>query len=126
MIFILTLEDLGHPQTKIPIHCNNATAIRIANNTIKRQRLRAMEMRYLWFGDKVSQDIYSLKCHPGQKIFADYQSKHHPGAHHTTVWSYYLHKNNSPLVLPRAMQPSTLKGGVGALKDRYVQNLPLP
>jgi hypothetical protein len=34
MIFRLTLEDLGHPQTKIPVHCNNATAIGIANNTI--------------------------------------------------------------------------------------------
>ena len=46
MIFRLTLEDLGHPQTKIPVHCDNATAIRIANNTIKRQLWRAMEMRY--------------------------------------------------------------------------------
>jgi hypothetical protein len=46
MIFRLTLEDLGHPQTKIPVHCDNATAIRIANNTITRQRSRSMEMRY--------------------------------------------------------------------------------
>jgi len=45
MIFKLTLEDLGHKQPKIPVHCDNATAIGIANNTIKRQRLRAMEMR---------------------------------------------------------------------------------
>jgi hypothetical protein len=29
MIFRLTLEDLGHPQPKIPVHRNNATAIRI-------------------------------------------------------------------------------------------------
>ncbi len=27
MIFQLTLEDLGHPQPKIPVHCNNATAV---------------------------------------------------------------------------------------------------
>jgi hypothetical protein len=38
MIFKATLEDLDHPQPKIPVHCNNATAVRIANNTIKRQR----------------------------------------------------------------------------------------
>jgi len=44
IIFKTTLEDLGHPQPKIPVHCNNATAIGIATNTIKRQRSRAMEM----------------------------------------------------------------------------------
>jgi len=38
MIFKTTLEDLGHPQPKIPVHCNNVTAIGIATNTIKRQR----------------------------------------------------------------------------------------
>jgi hypothetical protein len=110
MIFRLTLDNLGHLQLKIPLHCNNATAIGIANNTIKWQRLRAMEMRYIWVGDKVSQNIYSLKWHLRQENLADYQSKHHPGVHHMAVWSYYLHENNSPLVLPHAMQPSTLKG----------------
>ena len=38
MIFRLTLEELGHPQPKTPIHCDNATAVGIANNTVKRQR----------------------------------------------------------------------------------------
>jgi hypothetical protein len=37
MIFKATLKDLGHPQPKIPVHCDNATAVGIANNTIKRQ-----------------------------------------------------------------------------------------
>jgi hypothetical protein len=46
MIFKLTLEDLGQPQPKMPVHCDNVTAIGIANNTIKRQRSQAMEMRY--------------------------------------------------------------------------------
>jgi hypothetical protein len=85
MIFRLTLEDLGHPQPKIPVHCDNATANKIANNTIKRQHWRTMEIRYFWVDDKVSQDICSLKWHPGQKNMGDYQGKHHPGAHHTMV-----------------------------------------
>ena len=46
MVFKLTLEDLGHIQPKIPIHCDNATAVGITNNPIKRQQSRAMEMRY--------------------------------------------------------------------------------
>jgi hypothetical protein len=37
IIFRKTLADMGHPQPKTPVHCNNATAVGIANNTIKRQ-----------------------------------------------------------------------------------------
>jgi hypothetical protein len=57
---------------------------------------------------------------------ADYQSKHHPGGHHTAVRPYYLHEKNSPLELPRAIRQSTLKGCVGTLKDGYIHNVPLP
>ena len=46
IIFRLTLADMGHPQPKTPVHCNNATAVGIANNTVKRQRARAMEMQF--------------------------------------------------------------------------------
>ncbi len=35
IIFRLTLTNMGHPQPKTPVHCNNATAVGIANNTIK-------------------------------------------------------------------------------------------
>jgi hypothetical protein len=38
IIFRQTLTDLGHPQPKTPVHCDNATAVGIANNTVKRQR----------------------------------------------------------------------------------------
>ena len=83
-------------------------------------------MRYFWVCDKVAQDVYDVKWHPGKENFADYQSKHHPGAHHTAVRPWYLHKVNSPLVLPRASKPSTLKGCVGTLPKRYVRKIPLP
>jgi hypothetical protein len=94
--FKTTLEDLGHPQPKIPVHCDNATAVGIASKTIKRQRSRAMEMRYFWTCEKDAQKVYSFKWHPGMENLADYQSKHHPGAHHTAVRPYYLHKKNPP------------------------------
>jgi len=57
IIFRLTLSNLGHPQPKTPVHCDNATAVGIASNTVKRQRSRAMEMRFFWIGDKVSQQM---------------------------------------------------------------------
>jgi hypothetical protein len=37
IIFQLTLTNIGHPKPKTPVHCNNATVVGIANNTIKRQ-----------------------------------------------------------------------------------------
>jgi hypothetical protein len=53
MIFRLTLKEMGHPQPKTPVHCDNATAVRIANNSIKQQCSRSMETRFFgWVGDK--------------------------------------------------------------------------
>eukprot|EP00804_Cyclotella_cryptica_P014612 CCRYP_012661-RA/>CCRYP_012661-RA protein AED:0.22 eAED:0.22 QI:0/0/0/1/0/0.33/3/0/717 len=50
-IIRLTLEELGHPQPPTPIHCDNSTTVGIVNNTVKRQKLRSMEMRYFWLLD---------------------------------------------------------------------------
>jgi hypothetical protein len=70
--------------------------------------------------------MYQIAWHPGQENLADYQSKHHIGSHHVAVRSWYLHTKDSPLYLPRAVRPSTLKGCVGTLKDGYIQRVPLP
>ncbi len=125
IMFQNILNDLDHPQPKTPIHCNNATAMGITNNTVKQQCSCLMEMRFFWVGYKVAQDIHNLSWHPGQKSLADFQSKHHPGAHYVTVWPRYLHMENSPLVLPQALAPSNRKGCVGTLKDGYLGKLPL-
>jgi hypothetical protein len=121
-----TLSDVGHPQPKTPVHCDNAMAVGISNNTIKQQRLHSMEMQYFWVGDKVANRMYNLSWHPGQENLADYQSKHHIGSHHQAVRPWYLHQENSPRVLPRAIKPSALKGCVGTLKDGYLRKVPLP
>ena len=47
-IMLLSLAELGHPQPATSIHIDNNTVGRISNNTIKRQRSQAMEMRYFW------------------------------------------------------------------------------
>ncbi len=117
VIFWLTLTDIGHPQPKTPVHSDNATAVGIANNTIKRQRSQSMEMRFVWIGDKIAQEMYTLNWHPGQENLADYQSKHHTGSHHVAVSPWYLHSKNFPKVLLKVVRPSALKGCVGTLKD---------
>jgi hypothetical protein len=126
MIFRQTLKDLGHPQPKTPVHCDNTTAVGIAGNTVKLQQSRSMEMQFFWVGDKVAQKMYDITWHPGMENLVDYQSKHHIGSHHTAVRPYYLHQKNSPRILPRATRHSTLKGCVGTLENGYVRNVPLP
>ena len=34
-ILRLTLNEMGHPQPPTPIHCDNATAVGIANKSVK-------------------------------------------------------------------------------------------
>jgi hypothetical protein len=126
IIFRSILEDMGHPQPKTPVHCDNATAVGIANMTVKRQRSRSMEMRFFWVSDKCAQEMYALHWHPGQENLADYQSKHHAGAHHIKVRPWYLHEPNSPRELPRARRPSALKGCVGTQDGGYLNKVPLP
>jgi hypothetical protein len=99
LIFCITFEELGHPQPKTQVHCNDATAVSIANITVKRQRSRSMEMRFFLVCDKVAQDVYDVRWQLGQENLADYQSKHHIGTHHQAVHPWYLHEEHSPLVL---------------------------
>jgi hypothetical protein len=124
--FFQTLKAMGHKQPKTPVHCNNATTVGIKNNTVKQQCSQSMEMRFFWISDKVAQDMYTLSWHAEQENLADYQSKHHSGAHHIAILPWYLHMENSPRELPRAVVPSTLKGCVGTLNDGYVRKVPLP
>lgn len=106
----LILQELGHPQPPTPIHCDNSTAAGIANNTVKRQRSRSMEMRYFWIADQVARKLFDVQWHPGQENLGDYHSKHHPTSHHQRVRPYYLHESSSPSLLPRAMTPEELRG----------------
>ncbi len=82
IVFCQTLKAMGHKQPKTPVHCNYATTVGIANNTVKQQCLQSMEMHFF---------MYALSWHPGQENLADYQSKHHTGAHHIAVCPRYLH-----------------------------------
>eukprot|EP00804_Cyclotella_cryptica_P013531 CCRYP_017239-RA/>CCRYP_017239-RA protein AED:0.45 eAED:0.45 QI:0/0/0/1/1/1/2/0/507 len=109
-IIQLILQELDHPQPPTPIHCNNSTAAGIANNTVKRQRSRSMEMRYFWIADQVACKQFSVHWHPGLENMGDYYTKHHPTSHHQRVRPYYLFEPTSPLELPRAPTPEELRG----------------
>jgi hypothetical protein len=122
----LILEELGHPQPPVPIHCDNATATGIANDTVKKQRARSMEMRFFWVTDQVKQRFFNVQWQPGQENLADYFTKHFEPRHHLNVRPWYLHTSKSPTHLPRANTPSSLRGCVGTLPNGYTRASPLP
>ncbi len=60
MIFRLTLKEMGHPQPKSPVHCNNAPAVGIATYSIKQQRSHSIKMQFYWVGDEMAQGMYDI------------------------------------------------------------------
>ena len=42
----VTLEELGHPQGKTKVICDNSTAVGITNRSIKHKRSKEIDMRY--------------------------------------------------------------------------------
>jgi hypothetical protein len=125
-VFQLVLAELGHPQPPTPIHIDNTTTVGIVNNTIKRQQLQAMEMRYFWLLDGETQRYFKFYYQPGQENLGDYPSKHHTANIHQHVRPYYAHMDKSPTLLPRAMKPSIRQGCAEILGDPYSKKSPLP
>jgi hypothetical protein len=96
IVYCKILSDMGHPQPKTLVYCNNATAVGIANNTVKQQRSCSMEMRFFWVSDKCTQDIYTLSWHPGQENLAH---TIHMVVHGTYTWKI-LHIFSQRLMHP--------------------------
>ena len=125
-IIRLTLAELGHPQPPTPIHIDSSRCVGIVNNTIKRQRSRAMEMRYFWLLDSAAQQYFKFVYQPGQENMGGYPNKAHTGGIHTHVRPWYLHTKNSPMELPRALKQSSRRGCAETLGDPYAKKVPLP
>jgi hypothetical protein len=85
------LKEMGYPQPPTPVQTDNSTACGIANDNIKQQRLRAINMRFFWICDRVQQNQFNIYWAPGKRNLADYYTKHHSAAHHQQMRSLYLH-----------------------------------
>lgn len=88
------LADMGWPQHATPLQTDNTTAHGIANDTIKQQRSRAMDMRFHWLRDRSDQGQFRIYWAPGAYNLADYFSKHHPPSHHQRMRSKFLLTNS--------------------------------
>jgi hypothetical protein len=48
-----TLSDIGYPQPPTPLSVDNKCAEGLANDTVKRRRSKAIDMRFHWIRDRV-------------------------------------------------------------------------
>ena len=94
VILRTTLKEMGHPQPPTPIQVDNSTAAGIANNHIKQQRSKAIDMRFYWVRDCIDQNQFHVFWRPGSENLADYFTKHHTATHHQRMRSQYLHMKN--------------------------------
>jgi hypothetical protein len=106
-ILRITLEEMGHKQPATPVQTDNSTACGIANNNIKQQRSRAIDMRFYWVRDRVKQGHFHIYWGPGKLNLADYYTKHHSAKHHQQMRPIYLHtvseSNASNAAIARAL-----------------------
>ena len=89
-----TLEELGRPQPATPTCTDNTTASGIANDTVKQKRSKAIDMRFYWVRDRVSQNQFQIYWQKGKLNRADYFTKHHPASHHKEIRSACLYEPN--------------------------------
>ena len=92
------LADLGYPQATTTIICDNSCAVGIANNSVKQKRSKAIDMRYHWIRDQVSQGKFAVTWEEGSANLADYFTKIHPVQHYVTMRRVYV-TTPKPLVI---------------------------
>jgi hypothetical protein len=59
------MEELGHPQPPTPMETDSTTATGYSNGTIKKERTKAMYMRFYWIEDRVKQGQFNVYWGPG-------------------------------------------------------------
>jgi hypothetical protein len=91
----LILVELCHPLPPTPIHIDNTTTAGIVNNTIKRQRSQAMEMRYFWLLDGKTQQYFKFYYQPGPQKPRQLSIQTSYCQHNQHVRPYYIHMKNS-------------------------------
>ena len=66
------------------------------NDTIRQQQSKAIDMRFYWLKDRVTQQMFKVYWAPGKVNLANYYLKHYPVSHVKKVRKLYLNKPDSP------------------------------
>ena len=69
------LEDYGVVQSKIPIKCDNTSAINLSKNPIQHSRTKHIEIRHHFIRDHVLNNVVELEFVPTEDQLADIFTK---------------------------------------------------
>ena len=85
-----TLADLGYPQIQpTPMIYDNEVAGKIADQSCKLKRAKAIAMRYHWLRDRVAMGHFTMVWRPGPHNLADLLTKAHPVHHFEALTPFY-------------------------------------
>lgn len=84
------LHDLGYKQNATTIICDNSCAVGIANYSVKQKRSKAIDMRYHWIRDQVTQGKLEITWEEGATNLADYFTKAHPVHNYVNMRRTYV------------------------------------
>ena len=93
-----TLHDFGFTQNPTPIIYDNIVAGKMANQSCKLRRSKAIAMRYHWLRDRVQMGHFIMVWRPGAINLADYLSKAHPVSHFRAMRPFFVHDTASTRV----------------------------
>ena len=81
----VTLEEMGHPQSKTPVTTDNNTAHGLTMGTMNSKASKSNDMRFQWLKCRKAQGLFRFLWARGHLNRADYPSKHHQASHHQRV-----------------------------------------
>lgn len=87
------LEDMGYPQLKTRIYCDNKCAVGIATGETKQRLSKAFDMKFHWLRDRVQQGQFETVWAKGSTNLADIFTKALSVAKHLLLRSKYVHDN---------------------------------
>ena len=77
-----SLTEMGWPQPKTPIQCDNAIAVSVANKTIIPRKTKSIDMNFHWLRCRESQRQFRFFWAAGKLNLGDYSTKKHPPMYH--------------------------------------------
>ena len=104
---LITLKEIGHPQTPTPVQIDNSTTEGIMNSITQQERSKAMDTPFYWVQDCVKQKQFNMFWKPGSNFFGDYHTENHAPIHHRNVRTHYINFPDVPIqASTRVCQPS--------------------
>jgi hypothetical protein len=92
------LEEIGHLQPPNQIQTDNSTAYGIVNNKVNQKKYKAMDMRFYWVKDRISQGQYHVYWESGGENLADYFTTNHSSMYHQNMLMQYVHNKHIPMI----------------------------